>query len=820
MSKIETPLVLSFGEDGADDPGLVGGKAASLTALREMGDVRVPDGFVVTTAGYSLGHTSGNTDEMPDEVVRAIGQALDGLLQRHDGGYLAVRSSATAEDQPTASFAGLYDSYLNVPPTIDAVLDRVRDCWASLHNERAIAYRRNSGDADADAAMAVIVQSMVDADAAGVMFTADPLTGKRTVTTIEAVPGLGDPLVGGEVDTHRWSTIEVATQYRPPASVDETPPLTDSQVADLTDLGRRIEAKFGHPQDIEWCLDAEGFHIVQTRPITTLFPIPTAEDDAHRVYISVGHQQMMTDAMAPLGLSIWQLTALRPMVTAGGRLFVDATENLTDPSSRQMLVNVLGRSDPLVQDALETVLASGFLGDPDRTPVPEATEPPAVAPHPAPPIANDPQLVIDLIAKSRESIARLTESIRGRSGSALLDFIEADIAEMKALLIDPTSHQVLMAGMEATWWLNDHLQERLGIANGADALAQSAPGNITSEMGLALLDVADAIRSYPTVIDHLRTHGTLDGLASVHGGVEAQAAIDSYLREYGMRCVGEIDITRPRWAERPSALVPMILANVDHFTVGAREQRFADGAEAATRVRHEVLTALRALPEGAADAAETDRYIERLRMFIGYREFPKYMMVSRYWIYKQALLTEADRLVRAGALDTTEDIFYLTMPELRGVIEARSADRELIASRRADLVRFASLRVPRVLTSEGEMLDGSYGDRDAPAGALLGMAASAGLVEGRARVLSDASAVELEPGDILVTAHTDPSWSPLFVSAAGLVTRVGGLMSHGSVIAREYGLPAVVGVADATTRICDGQRIRLNGTAGYVELLD
>ena len=368
--------------------------------------------------------------------------------------------------------------------------------------------------------------------------------------------------------------------------------------------------------------------------------------------------------------------------------------------------------------------------------------------------------------------------------------------------------------------MNDHRQERLGIANGADALAQSAPGNITSEMGLALLDVADAIRPYPTVVDHLRTRGTLDGLASVHGGVEAQAAIDSYLREYGMRCVGEIDITRPRWAERPSALVPMILANVDHFTFGAREQRFADGTATATRVRHEVLTALRALPEGAADAAETDRYIERLRMFIGYREFPKYMMVSRYWIYKQALLTEADRLVRAGALDTAEDIFYLTMPELRGVIEVRSADRELIAARRADLVRFASLRAPRVLTSEGEMLDGSYGDRDAPAGALLGMAASAGLVEGRARVLSEAATVELEPGDILVTAHTDPSWSPLFVSAAGLVTRVGGLMSHGSVIAREYGLPAVVGVADATTLIRDGQRIRLNGTAGYVELLD
>jgi phosphoenolpyruvate synthase/pyruvate phosphate dikinase len=211
--------------------------------------------------------------------------------------------------------------------------------------------------------------------------------------------------------------------------------------------------------------------------------------------------------------------------------------------------------------------------------------------------------------------------------------------------------------------------------------------------------------------------------------------------------------------------------------------------------------------------------IDRVRTFIGYREYPKYGMVSRYFVYKRALLEEAERLVRAHVLRDKEDIFFLTFAELHDVVRTNRVDGELIGRRRDAFRSYQALRPPRVLTSEGEAINGAYRRDDVPAGALIGLPVSAGTVEGRARVILDMERADLEPGDILVTAHTDPSWTPLFVVVAGLVTEVGGLMTHGAVIAREYGLPAVVGVSDATRLILDGQWIRVHGTDGYVEIL-
>jgi pyruvate,water dikinase len=211
--------------------------------------------------------------------------------------------------------------------------------------------------------------------------------------------------------------------------------------------------------------------------------------------------------------------------------------------------------------------------------------------------------------------------------------------------------------------------------------------------------------------------------------------------------------------------------------------------------------------------------IDRVRTFIGYREYPKYGMVSRYFVYKQALLDEAGRLVRAHVLREKEDIFYLRFPELHDVARTNQVDEELIRRRKDAFRSYEALTPPRVLTSDGEVITGAYRRDDLPAGALAGLPVSAGTVEGRARVILDMAEADLEPGDILVTAHTDPSWSPLFVAITGLVTEVGGLMTHGAVIAREYGLPAVVGVEHATRLIRDRQRIRVNGTDGYVEIL-
>jgi pyruvate,water dikinase len=286
-----------------------------------------------------------------------------------------------------------------------------------------------------------------------------------------------------------------------------------------------------------------------------------------------------------------------------------------------------------------------------------------------------------------------------------------------------------------------------------------------------------------------------------------------------MRCAGEIDITRPRWSERPTTLVPMILGNIKNLEPGAGERRFEQGRQQAQNKEHELLERLRALPDGEHKAAQAKQRIDRVRTFIGYREYPKYAMVSRYFVYKRALLEEAERLVQAHVLREKDDVFYLRFQELQDVVRTNQVDDPLIRQRKAAFRSYQALTPPRVFTSDGEVIAGAYRRDDVPAGALVGLPVSAGIVEGRARVILDMAEADLEPGDILVTAYTDPSWTPLFLAIKGLVTEVGGLMTHGAVIAREYGLPAVVGVEHATRLIRDGQRIRVHATHGYVELL-
>ena len=551
---------------------------------------------------------------------------------------------------------------------------------------------------------------------------------------------------------------------------------------------------------------------------TTPFPVPETDDGANHVYVSVGHQQMMTDAMKPLGLSFWQMTTPRPMAEAGGRLFVDVTAILASPASRAGFLDMAGKSDPLIRDALQTVVdREGFL------PMPAADAPGAAPvrdpPTPAEPLPAD---VDELIAESQASITTLKRDIRTRSGTDLLDLIAADIQELRRILFDPRSHRVFMAAIEATWWLNEKLGEWLGEKNPADVLTQSVPHNVTSEMGLALLDVADAIRPHPDVVaflEEVEDDGFVERLAQHPGGRQAREAIQGWLDVYGMRGPGEIDITRPRWRERPTMLLPLILSHVRTMAVGAAQERFEQGRQEASQKERDILERLRALQDGSEMADETKRMIDRVRAFIGYREYPKYGMVSRYFVYKGALLGEADRLVQAGVLRGKHDIFYLRFEELGDLVRTQRIDEQLIRERRAAFESYTALTPPRVLTSEGEGLAGAYRRDDVPVGAIVGLAVSAGTIEGRARVIRDVADADLEPGDILVTAFTDPSWTPLFVGISGLVTEVGGLMTHGAVIAREYGLPAVVGVQDATRLIRDGQRIRVDGTNGFVKIL-
>src|SRR5215212_9503211 len=859
--------VLGFQEIDQMQIAVVGGKGAHLGELTRIEGIRVPAGFCVTTDAFQriMAEAPSIDDRLerlsrlkPDdrEAIRALSaeirRILEGiaisadvaaaitrpLARLGEQAAYAVRSSATAEDLPTASFAGQQDTYLNVVGPA-AILQHVSRCWASLFTERAVTYRLRNGIDQRHVQMAVVVQRMVFPQVSGILFTADPVTGNRKVASVEASFGLGDALVsglvnadvfkvrGGEVVSRAVATKRLAIYASPAGGTREQaiaaerqdePALTDAQVVQLAQLGRRIEAHFGRPQDIEWCLADDGFHIVQSRPITTLFPIPEVGDEENHVYVSVGHQQMMTDPMKPLGLSFWQMTTPRPMAEAGGRLFVDVTEELASPASRARFLGLLGKFDPLIGDALHTIIErDGFLRSvPDEGP---AWAPPGAGPAS---VEADPAIVAKLIERSEASIAALKRDIRTKSGSALLDFILANIQELKQIQFDSQSLQVIMAGMEATWWLNDQLQAWLGEKNAADTLTQSVPNNVTSEMGLALLDVADVIRPHPDVVAflrHVEDEGFLDKLPELEGGREARDAIRAWLDEYGMRCVGEIDITRPRWSERPTKLVPLFLGNVENFEPGAGERRFEQGRQAAWKNEQELLERLRALPDGERKAEEARRMIDRVRTFSGYREYPKYGMVSRYFVYKQALLEEAERLVQAQVLRDKEDVFYLRFEELQDVVRTNQVDDQLIRQRKDAFMTYQALTPPRVLTSDGEVIAGAYRRDDVPTGALAGLPVSAGTIEGRARVILDMAEADLEAGDILVTAYTDPSWTPLFVAIKGLVSEVGGLMAHGAVIAREYGLPAVVGVEHATRLIRDGQRIRVHGTDGYVEIL-
>ncbi|OJH19880.1 phosphoenolpyruvate synthase [Bacillus obstructivus] len=869
-------LVLDFQEIEKTQLSLVGGKGLNLGELSKIQGIQVPEGFCITTVGFQkaieqndayhdllgqlkrlqvedrdqIGEISRKIRqillevEIPSDVVRAVTHYLSQFGEEH---AYAVRSSATAEDLPHASFAGQQDTYLNIFGK-EAIMQHISKCWASLFTDRAVIYRMQNGFDHSQVYLSVIVQKMVFPQASGILFTADPITSNRKLLSIDASFGLGEALVSGivtadcykvreeEIVDKRIATKKLAIyareeggtkteQIAPDQQKSQT--LTNEQILQLAHIGRQIEAYFGCPQDIEWCLVDDTFYIVQSRPITTLYPIPEANDEENHVYISVGHQQMMTDSMKPLGLSFWLLTTPAPMRKAGGRLFVDVTQNLASPVSREILLNGMEKHDQLLKDALMTILERKDFITPSSNNKKEQSRPSISNKGNSMVdfqtlIENNPTIVSDLIKSNETSIAMLRQNIQMKSGLDLFDFILEDIQELKRILFNPQSSIVFRTAMDASSWINEKMNKWLGEKNAADTLSQSVPNNITSEMGLALMDVADVIRPYSKIIEylqHVKDDHFLDELVEFDGGQETRDAINAYLNKYGMRCAGEIDITRTRWSEKPTTLIPLILSNIRNFEPNESKRRFEQGRQEALQKEQELVDRLKRLPDGKQKAKETKRMISIIRNFIGYREYPKYGMINRYFVYKQALLKEAEKLVQAGIIHEKEDIYYLTFEELTEVVRTNKLDYQIINKRKDEYKLYEKLTPPRVITSDGEIIAGKYKRDNLPAEAIVGLPVSSGVIEGRARVILNMEDANVEDGDILVTAFTDPSWTPLFVSIKGLVTEVGGLMTHGAVIAREYGLPAVVGVENASKLIKDGQKIRVHGTEGYIEIL-
>ncbi|HEY4147319.1 MAG TPA: phosphoenolpyruvate synthase [Chitinophagaceae bacterium] len=568
--------VLSFQEIDRSKFMVAGGKGANLGELSKIKGIQVPEGFCVATDAYKkiiennreldslldeLTHLKAEDRSTISEISAKIRMAIERTpipkdIAEEIAGYLtkvgekdafAVRSSATAEDLPAASFAGQQDTYLNIIGK-EAILQHISKCWASLFTARAIIYRFQNGFDHRKVLLSVVVQKMVFPQAAGILFTADPVTSNRKVVSIDAGFGLGEAMVSGLVNADNYKVCNgkmidkrISTKKQAIYALkdggtkeQEIEPerqnrqaLTDEQIVQLERISRKIEAHFGRPQDIEWCLVDDTFYIVQARPITTLYPIPEANDQENHVYVSVGHQQMMTDPIKPLGLSFYLLMTRAPMRKAGGRLFVDLTSMLASSDGRKTLIDTLGQSDPLIKDALTTIVERGdFIkmipGD-KKEPGPGKSHKPASFAGFRTQVKNDPAIVANLVRRSQTSIEALKHNIHTKSGPDLFDFILEDIQQLKNILFDPQSHAVIMAAMDASSWINEKMKEWLGEKNAADTLSQSAPNNITSEMGLALLDVADLVRPYPEVIDylqHVKNDNFLDELVKLDGGKE------------------------------------------------------------------------------------------------------------------------------------------------------------------------------------------------------------------------------------------------------------------------------------------------------------
>ncbi|MFX4263738.1 phosphoenolpyruvate synthase [Pelotomaculum propionicicum] len=869
--------ILGFQEIDKAKLALVGGKGANLGELSGLKGIPVPEGFCVTTEAYK--EIIGNNEEFYSlldklslikadnrdsigEISSKIRKVIEGIAipkgieneiihrlgQLGEKNAYAVRSSATAEDLPAASFAGQQDTYLNIIGK-EAILRHIRKCWASLYTDRAVTYRIRNGFNHRRVHLSVVIQKMVFPEAAGIMFTADPVTSNRKVLSIDAGFGLGEALVSGLVNADIYkvrdgrivdkkiSAKKLAIyalkeggteEKRIDAGRQNMQTLTDEQILQLERMGRTIEAYFGCPQDIEWCLCENKFFIVQSRPITTLYPIPDVQDGKNHVYMSFSHQQMMTDAMKPLGLSFFQLLSDDfPLIEAGGRLFIDLAHDLASPIGQKIVVLAAGKIDPLMYNAIKTLMKrKDFMKSLSRGK--RAFSMGSGYFTWALPIefikiyrSNDKSLVQTLMSRNEASIRDLRQRIADLSGEELFAFIIETHKQLKKAMYNPQGMALIYVGVYAVSWINKKMEKWLGEKSAADSLSQSVANNVTSEMGLALLDVADVVRQYPAVMEyfqHANNETFFEDLAKLEGGNAVSKSMRAYLEKYGMRCSGEIDITRPRFSEQPTVLVPMILSNIKNFEPNAHNTIFEQGLLEAKQKEQDLLNRLEQLPGGKQKAKKTRKMISRLRNFTGYREYPKYLMIGRYWIIKQALLKEAARLVQKGVIREKEDIYYLSFEEFREVVRTNQLDYSIITKRKEEYEVYEKLTPPRIMTSEGEVIPGAYDTGNIPQGALAGIPVSSGIVEGRARVILRMDA-DIEEGDILVTAFTDPSWTPLFVSIKGLVTEVGGMMTHGAVIAREYGLPAVVGVENATGLIKDGQRIRVNGTEGYVEIL-
>ena len=898
----QQPYILPLHELDRSQLALAGGKAANLGETLKAG-LPVPPGFCVTTHAYAataegadltallhqLAVTAPDdagtlaalaararsallTAPIPEAVALAVRDAYAALSSgSSQGTRVAVRSSATAEDLPGASFAGQQDTYLNITGQ-DAVLDAVRRCWASLWTDRAVTYRAHNGIDPHDVRLAVVVQRQVDSAIAGVMFTANPLTGTRHQAVIDASPGLGEAVVSGAVTPDHF-VVDLPTgrvverhigdkrlrieslpdggtrhvELPPDHPLATTACLDDAQLRDLARLARRVEEYYGEPQDTEWAIDAAGpLWLLQSRPITTLYPLPAnapPPDRALRVYFSFNVAQGVYAPLTPMGIQAIRLlgaafarlvgypvgdsvAGLPAAIEAGHRLFFDVTPVIRSPLGRR-IAPFLARNMEARSGAALPVLFNDPRLSPARGTRRFALHLAAVFVRTRLPLRIlrfllRPAAARDAVQRAAVRALALADVPAGASAADRLDAFQRMLLEgmpMLLLRVVPT----VIAGF-LTYGIAARLLRGHATPDELQAVRRGLPHNPTTEMDLELWRLSRGIRADGPSAAALRDRTTDDlGAAYAARSLPAvlQQGLDGFLTRYGHRGVAEIDLGEPRWRDDPGhilgALANYLAQDDATFDPEAHFARLAAEADAAIRT-----LSRRAGRSNPLAGAAVSLLLKRHRQIAGLREAPKFHVVSMFDRGRQVLAPVAHELVEAGRLDAPEDVYQLTLPELRVAIAG--ADVRPIARRRhaeAEVER-RRRRIPRWLLSDGTEVEGRTPPGATGGGAdpnvLVGAPASSGEVTAKARVILDPTGARLEPGEILVAPSTDPGWTPLFLTAGGLVMEMGGPMSHGAVVAREYGIPAVVGVPGATERIHTGQTIAVDGSSGAIRL--
>jgi rifampicin phosphotransferase len=918
MTSYESPLspwTLPLASERADLQ-TAGGKGASLSRLARAG-FPVPDGFLVTAQAYrrfvmannlagviaaALTHLEAGdaaaleqasqtirsafgAGKMPPEIRADLLAAYTKLqsppLRFGDASQssiinplpVAVRSSATAEDLPELSFAGQQDTYLNVIGS-EAVLGAVVNCWSSLWTGRAIGYRLRNRMAHADLALAVVVQVMVASRTAGVLFTANPLTGLLSETVIDAAFGLGEALVSGLVEPDHFvvdpfsgaiksktlGSKKMAAHPKAGGGVESLPEdaaarqtLGEEEIRRLAALGRKVQAEYGFPQDIEWAFAGEQLYLLQSRPVTSLFPVPQVSFDPLIVWFSFGAVQGIVGPLTPLGQESIRRVVVGAaklfgvkleydrvdlFVTAGERIWARVSDLIRNPLGNRIFGGFLGFIEPSVGQILRQLSADPRLGAGRGRLRPRTLL--RLAGFFLPVAVN----VLRVVLQPEKSRARFDAVLESYLASVDIPagadrfeqlanfaaFMQAQggLAEALPFLL-PRFLPVFAPAIAALNLIGRLVPGEQAGDHGFSMLAlevtRALPGNVTTEMDLALWRAATAIRA-DAASRQAFSAADAPGLARryLDGALPAaaQAAVQSFLERYGMRGVGEIDLGQPRWREDP---VPVMQALQSHLQIEpafAPDVQFAKGEQVAREAIEELATRVRRQPGGWLKEKLVRAAARRVRLLMGARESPKFFAVRAMDRVRRALLQSGEEFAAAGTIERPDDLVFLQVTELQALSRSEARDwKGLVARRRLAYERELRRRqVPRVLVSDGRAFYAGVGAGTDTGEVLLGSPVSPGVVEGKVRVVLDPFQAQLSPGEILVCPGTDPAWTPLFMAAAGLVTEVGGMMTHGSVVAREYGIPAVVGVDQATLRLRTGQLIRLDGNSGYIVILE